>query len=88
MWTEEGDSQFYTCENAYGSGFCLKSGSATASYAATTQWASSAPTGYSATSMDGDLKTAFGTTASIPIPTMPASFFPGVQPYTALATGS
>ncbi|THW84650.1 Rhamnogalacturonase A [Aureobasidium pullulans] len=85
MWTEQGSSQFYSCENAYGSGFCLKSGTSYKSYAATTQWVSSAPTGYAAPTMAADLKTAFGTTQSIPIPTMPASFFPGVQPYTKLA---
>jgi len=63
----------------------LKSGTSYKSYAATTQWVSSAPTGYAAPTMAADLKTAFGTTQSIPIPTMPASFFPGVQPYTKLA---
>ncbi|CAD0112211.1 unnamed protein product [Aureobasidium uvarum] len=85
MWTESGTSQFYSCENAYGSGFCLKSGTSYAAYAATTQWVSKAPVGYTAPTMAADLKTAFGTTQSIPIPTMPASFFPGVLPITKLA---
>ncbi|KAG9524556.1 Rhamnogalacturonase A, partial [Aureobasidium melanogenum] len=88
MWTESGSSQFYSCENAYGSGFCLKSGTSYAAYPATTQWISKAPAGYAAATMAADLKTAFGTTQSIPIPTMPASFFPGVPPITKLAGGN
>lgn len=88
MWTEQGSSQFYACENAYGSGFCLKSGTKYSAYSATTQYVSSAPTGYAAPTMAADLKTAFGTTASIPIPTMPASFFPGIQPFTKLAASN
>jgi rhamnogalacturonan hydrolase len=85
MWTEQGSSQFYSCENAYGSGFCLESGSDYAASPVTTQWVSKAPGGYAAPTMAADLKTAFGTTQSIPIPTMPASFFPGVLPITKLA---
>ncbi|GAB7351037.1 hypothetical protein MBLNU459_g1521t1 [Dothideomycetes sp. NU459] len=87
MWTESGSQQWYSCRSAYGSGFCLKD-SGSSSYAATTTWVKSAPTGYSAPSMAADLKTAFGTTASIPIPTIPSSFFPGATPYTALAGSS
>lgn len=84
MWTESGTSQWYSCRSAYGSGFCLKS-SGDSSYAVTTSTVKTAPTGYSAATMAGDLKTAFGTTASIPIPTIPTSFYPGATPYSALA---
>lgn len=84
MWTESGSEEWYTCRSAYGEGFCLEA-SGTASYAATTTTVSTAPTGYSAPSMAADLATAFGTTASIPIPTIPSLFFPGATPYSALA---
>lgn len=83
MWTEEGSTQLYTCRSAYGSGFCLKDGSGSSSYEAVTTTVSAAPSGYSAATMKEDLKTAFGTTASIPIPTHPASYFPGIQPLSA-----
>jgi rhamnogalacturonan hydrolase len=35
--------------------------------------------------MASDLKDSFGTTASIPIPTIPTSFYPGATPYSSLA---
>ncbi|RDH17546.1 pectin lyase-like protein [Aspergillus niger ATCC 13496] len=50
----------------------------------TTTYGNSASTGYEAPTMADDLATAFGTTASIPTPTTPASFFPGVAPSQAL----
>ncbi|KAF7595666.1 hypothetical protein BBP40_005110 [Aspergillus hancockii] len=90
MWTEDSSRQrqWYSCRNAYGSGFCLKSGSSHTSYEATTTTVSSAPSGYSAATMAGDLKTDFGTTVSIPIPTIPTSFYPGTTPYSALLANS
>ncbi|KAF2165562.1 glycoside hydrolase family 28 protein [Zasmidium cellare ATCC 36951] len=83
MWTEAGSSQFYTCRSAYGSGFCLKDGSGSSSYDAVTTTVSAAPSGYSAATMKEDLSTAFGITASIPIPTHPASYFPDTAPISA-----
>lgn len=89
MWTESGTSQWYACRSAYGSGYCLDDSSGTTtSYAATTTTVRTAPSGYSAATMDADLSTAFGTTASIPIPTIPTSFYPGATPYSALAGSS
>ena len=89
MWTETGDSQWYSCESAYTdekASYCLKSGASGASYAATTTTVTTAPTGYEAPTMPYDLSThTWGTTESIPIPTMPSSFFPGATPYSALA---
>ena len=85
MWTESGSKQLYTCRSAYGSGFCLKSGSSDSAYTATTSTQTSAPTGYSASSMADDLSTAFGTTVSIPIPTIPTSYYPGATPYSTIA---
>ncbi|CAG8084822.1 unnamed protein product [Penicillium olsonii] len=84
MWTEKGDTQDYTCENAYGSGACLKDGDVYSAYT-TTQTIKSAPSGYSAASMASDLATAFGTASEIPIPTIPTSFYPGATPVSALA---
>ena len=89
MWTESGDSQWYSCESAYTDGedaYCLESGDDHTSYAATTTTVTIAPTGYAAPTMTDDLSTpTWGTTASIPIPTIPSSFFPGVTPYSTLA---
>ncbi|KAL4897484.1 pectin lyase fold/virulence factor [Aspergillus ambiguus] len=84
MWTESGDEQTYTCQSAYGSGYCLQDGDDTASYS-TTLTATAAPSAYQAPRMAADLSTAFGTDMPIPIPTIPTSFFPGARPYSALA---
>lgn len=87
MWTETGSKQLDTCRSAYGSGSCLKGSKVEpfASYAAITTTVTAAPTGYSAASMKDDLKTAFGTTVSIPIPTIPTSYYPGATPYKKVA---
>lgn len=92
MWTETGDSQFYECESAYTNLhrlpalFCMDGGSDHASYAVTTRTVTAAPTGYSAPTMAADLVTpTWGTTAEIPIPTIPSSFFPDTVPISALA---
>ena len=90
MWTETGDSQWYSCRSAYtdaGEKYCLQEGDG-GSYPATTITVNAAPTGYEAPKMPDDLAThTWGTTASIPMPTMPASFFPGVLPISAFAAG-
>lgn len=87
MWTETGSSQIYTCRSAYGNGACLKVGTGS-EYAAVTSTMKIAPTGYLAPTMPDDLKAGFGTTASIPIPTIPTTFFPGATPVSRLAGGS
>ncbi|KAJ6032902.1 uncharacterized protein N7446_008805 [Penicillium canescens] len=84
MWTESGSYQVNTCESAYGSGECLKDSEDYTSYT-TTVTVKSAPTGYSAATMASDLKEAFGTASSIPIPAIPTSFYPGATPYSSLA---
>lgn len=43
IWTESGSEVLYKCENAYGSGGCLKSGSSYTTYAETTQTVTSVP---------------------------------------------
>lgn len=92
MWTETGDSQWYSCQSAYTkihrspAMFCFHRQPEKVSYAATTKTVTTAPTGYEAPYMSEDLTTpTWGTTASIPIPTIPASFFPGVPPISTLA---
>lgn len=90
MWTESGNSQFYSCRSAFtdltdaDSQYCLKKGTAT-KYAITSKTVTSAPTGYSVPTMAADLTAGFGFTVSIPIPAMPTSFFPGSKPIKALA---
>jgi rhamnogalacturonan hydrolase len=79
LWTEAGSTQWYECGSAYGSGFCLDKSSDHTSYAVTTTWANSVSS-YSAPTMAADLATSFGTTQSIPIPTIPSSFYPGITP--------
>lgn len=74
MWTETGNKIVNVCRSGHGSGACLKSG--TGSYAQASQTVTVAPAGYSVASMKENLKTAFGTVSSIPIPTLPASYFP------------
>lgn len=76
MWTETGSYEYYKCENAWGSGGCLKSGGSSA-YDIVTQTISSAPSGYSARTMPSDLASGFALTASIPIPAVPTTFYPG-----------
>lgn len=95
MWTETSDSQRYSCQSAYTNihrspaEFCFHRQPDKVSYAATTKTVTTAPTGYEAPSMSEDLAThTWGTTASIPVPTFPASFFPGVAPLSTLAGGS
>ncbi|KAF1954129.1 hypothetical protein CC80DRAFT_536996 [Byssothecium circinans] len=84
MWTETGNKQVNSCRSAWGAGGCLKKGTAV-SYAVTSVTETAAPTGHTAASMADDLKSDFGTTVSIPIPTMPSSFYPSVTPISKLA---
>lgn len=77
IWTESGSEVLYKCENAYGSGGCLNTGSDYTSYAVSTKTVTSV-TSYSASTMAADLTAGFALTASIPIPTIPTAFFPGI----------
>jgi len=88
IWTESGSTEYYKCADAWGSGYCLKAGSAHTEYGTVTSTVTSAPSGYSATTMPGQLTTGFDLSTSIPIPTVPNSFFPGATPATARVYGS
>lgn len=85
VWTETGSSEDYLCANAYGSGPCVKS--ETASHTTYTTTATVATvTGYTYTTMPGELSAGLGLTTSIAIPAVPTSFFPGLQPTSALCS--
>ncbi|KUJ12472.1 Rhamnogalacturonase A [Mollisia scopiformis] len=86
VWTEAGSSVVWKCANAYGSGACLKGGSGTG-YAVVTSTISAAPSGYAAQKMPDDLTAGFALTASIPIPAVPTTFFPGATPASTLLGG-
>ncbi|KAI0129164.1 pectin lyase fold/virulence factor [Xylariales sp. AK1849] len=82
MWTDTGSSVLYGCQNAYGSGACLNDGDALTAYT-TTQTITTTPD-YSYSTMAGELTVGLGLSTSIVIPTMPASFFPGSAPISAI----
>lgn len=88
MWTDSGSTEYYKCADAWGSGYCLKGGSAHTSYGTTTSTVTAAPSGYSAAKMPNDLASGLGITTSIAIPTVPSSFYPGATPATARVYGS
>jgi rhamnogalacturonan hydrolase len=72
--SNKGDTVEHVCKNAYGSGACLKKGDGGAYTTTQTVDAASAAT----PTMDGELENGLGLTASIAIPTIRPSFFPGV----------
>lgn len=85
VWTDtDDDSVLYVCENAYGSGACLVSDGDSA-YTTTQTVTSSGD--YTYTTMDNELSTGYDISSSIPIPTMPASFYPGRSPLSAILNG-
>ncbi|KAM0553227.1 hypothetical protein ACHAPJ_007515 [Fusarium lateritium] len=72
--SNKGDTVEHVCKNAYGSGACLKEGDGGAYTTTQTVDAASAAT----QTMDGEIENGLGLTVSIAIPTIRASFFPGV----------
>lgn len=84
VWTDSGDSVLYGCQNAYGDGACLQSGDSGAY--TTTQTITTGSAAY--TTMDNELSTGYDISSSIPIPSLPASFYPGRQPISAILSGS
>ncbi|KAJ4213282.1 hypothetical protein NW759_011124 [Fusarium solani] len=76
VWTETGSTVEHGCKNAYGSGVCLKEGAEAGAF--TTTQTVTAASGYSTQTMDGELSTGLGLSVSIAIPTIRASYFPGV----------
>ncbi|RAO69458.1 uncharacterized protein BHQ10_005470 [Talaromyces amestolkiae] len=88
MWTESGSTEYYKCADAWGSGYCLHAGTQHTEYGTVTSTVTSAPSGYSATTMPGQLTAGLGITTPIAIPTVPNSFYPGATPATARVYGS
>ncbi|KAF4960040.1 hypothetical protein FSARC_10571, partial [Fusarium sarcochroum] len=82
--SNKGDTVEHVCKNAYGSGVCLKEGDGGAY--TTTQTVDAAST--ATQTMDGEIENGLGLTASIAIPTIRASFFPGVAAISPLMAGS
>lgn len=80
MWTDAGSTEYYKCADAWGSGYCLKGGTAHTKYGTVTSTVTAAPSGYSAPTMPSDLNSGLGITTSIAIPTVPTSFYPGATP--------
>ncbi|KAI9268015.1 pectin lyase fold/virulence factor [Phascolomyces articulosus] len=86
IWTETGDILNNYCQSAYGTGFCLKNKAADPSaYKGITYPITVEPKNYAAPTMSEDLEDNFGFTIPIPIPTIPASFFPDTPPISPLA---
>lgn len=78
MWTQTGSRNVNLCRSGHGQGACLRNGDE--AYNLVTQTVTTPPTAYAAPTMKEDLSTAWGTAASIPIPTLQASYYPGVLP--------
>lgn len=88
VWTDtSADTVLYGCQNAYGSGGCLVAGDASDGAYTTTQTVASVGD-YAYTTMANELATGYDISASIPIPAMPASFYPGKAPISAFLAGS
>ncbi|KAM3088862.1 hypothetical protein ACMFMG_000485 [Clarireedia jacksonii] len=84
IWTDTGSVEYYKCRNAYGSGPCLHTAASYTTYTSTGTVTSVPTASYAYTTMPGELKSGLGITTSIAIPTHPASYFPGIAPYSAL----
>ena len=78
MWTQAGTRNVNLCRSGHGQGACLRNGDD--AYALVTQTVTTPPTAYAAPTMKEDLQTAWGTASSIPLPTLQASYYPGVLP--------
>ncbi|KAK5120796.1 hypothetical protein LTR85_005862 [Meristemomyces frigidus] len=88
IWTDAGHEEHYKCANDIDShGYCLNRDSAFTPNATITSTVTAAPSGWSAAYMPSDLSTGFATNSSIPVPTVPNTFFPGATPATARAYG-
>ncbi|PQE28690.1 putative rhamnogalacturonase A precursor protein [Rutstroemia sp. NJR-2017a WRK4] len=84
IWTDAGSVEYYKCNNAYGSGPCLHTATSHTTYTSTGTVTSVPTASYAYTTMPGELTAGLGITTSIAIPTHPASYFPGIAPYSAL----
>ncbi|KZW01171.1 rhamnogalacturonase-like protein [Exidia glandulosa HHB12029] len=76
MWSKTG-SAVIKCESAYGTGACLRNSGSHTSYTVTSTITK--PAGYTdPPTLPGDLASGFNPSASIPTPTIPSTYFPGL----------
>ncbi|POS68801.1 murein transglycosylase [Diaporthe helianthi] len=88
VWTNSGDEVVYACQNAYGRGACLNPANTTTTRpCSSTQTVTTPAGGAPYPTMVNELPTGWNISSSIPIPTMPASFYPGRQPINAILNG-
>ncbi|KAG6019331.1 hypothetical protein E4U41_003283 [Claviceps citrina] len=81
IWKETGEPAAQACQNAYGSGACLADGNATApSGSNRTAAVTAMPADFAGALLPNELDAGFDVSQPIPIPKMPAMFFPGVPP--------
>ncbi|KAF1981733.1 glycoside hydrolase family 28 protein [Aulographum hederae CBS 113979] len=86
LWTDAGTTVTNECKAAYGTGACLRANTDRSFNANSAKTSiSRPPPRYQAVKMDSDLPSDFGTTQPIPIPKIPASFFPGTKPLKPVA---
>ncbi|KAK5134777.1 hypothetical protein LTR08_006152 [Meristemomyces frigidus] len=86
IWTDAGNEEYYKCANDIDShGYCLNSDIDFTPNATVTSTVTATPSGWAAPYMPSDLSTGFATDSSIPVPTVPATFFPGATPVTPRA---
>jgi len=86
MWTETMAFVIDKCMNAYSEGACVCSEAVVLSSYTSTKTGSVVPTSFAlAKTMDNELTTGFASTQLIPIPTLLASFFPGIHPKRAVS---
>ncbi|KAH8884986.1 rhamnogalacturonase A precursor [Thozetella sp. PMI_491] len=88
LWTESGSNVKWSCFNSFGSGACLRSGSALTTYTSVTT-VTATPTSYKLpATMPGDLTAPLSATTTFTIPPMATSFFPGLKPRSTLLSYS
>lgn len=81
VWTQQGNEVMHSCQNAYGTGSCLRGrakGAELAPYTSDTIVTS--VDSYQFAHMEGELTSGLGLTAPIAIPPIPESFYPGTKP--------
>ncbi|KIM94056.1 glycoside hydrolase family 28 protein [Oidiodendron maius Zn] len=86
LWTVDGNYVIWSCENAYGTGACLRGGNKYAAYGVT-ETEKSAPNlsrNYASATMSGDLAKPYPSTKAFIIPPIPTTFFPGQKPVSKL----
>ncbi|KAF2182075.1 glycoside hydrolase family 28 protein [Zopfia rhizophila CBS 207.26] len=82
LWTADGDYVTWSCQNAYGTGACLRS--ANNGLSTYTSVTTAGKTYYATSYMPSDLASAFPSTVSFTIPPVPTTFYPDAAPSSKL----